>query len=62
VKLDPNARCPASGLTNAMCQASICDCFPEEDDRFGIHPEYFVVGGVVRLEPQEGQTEWENDR
>lgn len=44
--LDPSARCPASGLTNAACQASICDCFPEEDDRFGIHPEYFIVGGV----------------
>ena len=41
--LDPNERCPASGLTNRECVGSICDCFPAEDDRFGLHPEYFRV-------------------
>lgn len=41
--LDPNERCPASGLTNRDCINSICDCFPTEEDRWGLHPEYFEV-------------------
>jgi hypothetical protein len=53
-KLDRNERCPASGLTNRECMASICDCFPAEDDRFGIHPEYFTVNPPTESE--------ENDR
>lgn len=51
-KLDPRAICPASGMTNASCMRSICDCFPNEDDRFGIHPEYFVVGTPVESEDE----------
>lgn len=45
-RLDPQAVCPASGLTNAACMATICDCFPDEPDRFGLHPERFRVVGV----------------
>jgi hypothetical protein len=43
-RLNPLAICPGSGLTNRECiDDDICDCFPAEEDRFGIHPEYFHV-------------------
>jgi hypothetical protein len=41
---DPAERCPASGLSTRSCIASdLCDCFPDELDRWGLHPERFHV-------------------
>ena len=42
--VDPDEKCPASGLSNRRCiMSDLCDCFPDEPDRFGLHPERFTV-------------------
>lgn len=46
--VNPDDICPASGLSNRRCMATICDCFPDETDRFGLHPERFTVRGEIR--------------
>lgn len=51
----PGEQCPASGLTNRECLPSICDCFPDEVARFGLHPERFIVRSTEETTREERQ-------
>lgn len=45
-------QCPYAGPSRNRCPEWRCDCFIDThpDDPFGLHPEDFIVGGIVLQE------------